>query len=153
VTVSANEPDSFPENDTASTTTTVQPAAHLSIAVAESADPTRSGSPLTYTVTVTNDGPDAAHSYGYTDIAWEAFVRKNTLEAWSATSNVDCTQTFSNHLGCDFGTLEVGESFTVTVTIRPIGNGTVELRVHAPAVEWPGGAAVTEVTTVRHGRR
>jgi uncharacterized repeat protein (TIGR01451 family) len=150
VTVSANEPDTVP--DAASTTTTVQPAAHLSIAIAESADPTRSGNPLTYMVTVTNDGPDPAHPYGYSDIAWEAFVRRNTLESWSSSSNVACTQTFFNHLGCDFGTLDVAESFSVTVTIRPVGKGTVELRVLAPTVEWPGGGSVTEVTTVRHGR-
>jgi uncharacterized repeat protein (TIGR01451 family) len=153
VTVSANEEDTFPENNTASTTTIVQPAAHLSIAVAESADPSRSGNPLTYTVTVTNEGPDPATANGYTDIAWEAFVRRNTLESWSSSSNVECTQTFSNHLGCDFGTLDVAESFSVTVTIRPVGKGTVELRVQAPTFEWPGGDSLTEVTTIRQGRR
>jgi uncharacterized repeat protein (TIGR01451 family) len=152
VRVSASEPDPLPGNNSSTATTTVQPAAHLSIAVAESADPAKSGSRLTYTVTVTNNGPDAAHSYGYTDIYWEAAVRKNTLDGWSASANVTCTQTFYNHLGCDMGTLDPGESFTVTVTIRPLGDGSIEFWVSPRTVEWPGGDTVTETTTVRQSR-
>jgi uncharacterized repeat protein (TIGR01451 family) len=57
----ATDPD--PANNTATKTTTVfVPVADLSIAMIDSPDPAVVGQPLTYTIAVTNKGPDAARS-------------------------------------------------------------------------------------------
>ncbi len=54
---SANEPDPNPADNSASETTTVNPAADLSVSLNDSPDPVLGGQALTYTATVANHGP------------------------------------------------------------------------------------------------
>ncbi|MGH2670667.1 MAG: beta-propeller fold lactonase family protein, partial [bacterium] len=58
VTSSVADPETT--NNSARVSTTVQPVADLSLTMADSPDPVVKGSPLTYTLTVTNQGPATA---------------------------------------------------------------------------------------------
>jgi uncharacterized repeat protein (TIGR01451 family) len=67
VSVSADEADPDPADNTASETTAVNPSADLSITKSDDADPVAVGATVTYTLTVTNDGPDTANNVTVTD--------------------------------------------------------------------------------------
>jgi uncharacterized repeat protein (TIGR01451 family) len=59
-TVTLNETDANPANNTATATTTVfRPNADVALAIAHAPEPVTAGGTLTYTLTVTNGGPDA----------------------------------------------------------------------------------------------
>jgi uncharacterized repeat protein (TIGR01451 family) len=58
--VVANEADLFPANNFASATTTVSPAANLALSLVDSPDPVVTDSNITYVITITNSGPNAA---------------------------------------------------------------------------------------------
>jgi uncharacterized repeat protein (TIGR01451 family) len=58
----ATPDDPFPDNNSATATTTVQASADLSIAIADDPDPVLAGAVLTYTITVSDAGPDFAAS-------------------------------------------------------------------------------------------
>ena len=62
MTVAAAEADPTPANDSATANTTVDapPSADLQVAVADAPDPVVQGNNVTYSVTVTNNGPDGA---------------------------------------------------------------------------------------------
>ena len=59
VSVTSNETDPNPGNNTASVTVTVNPAADLSLTLTDSPDPVLLGQTITYTTTVKNNGPSA----------------------------------------------------------------------------------------------
>ena len=58
--VSSDTPDPDPQNNTSTAETTLTPSADLSVVKTAQPDPAVAGEPLTYTVTVTNRGPDPA---------------------------------------------------------------------------------------------
>ncbi|PTL76944.1 OmpA family protein [Vitiosangium sp. GDMCC 1.1324] len=64
--VPADVSDSAPENNSATDTDTLTPQADLSVSLTESSDPATEGSPLTYTVHTTNDGPSTASNVSVT---------------------------------------------------------------------------------------
>ena len=66
-TVSANLPDPVPANNTSTTTTTVNPAADLSLTKMDSPDPAHVGDDITYTLTAANAGPNPATGVTITD--------------------------------------------------------------------------------------
>ena len=65
--VQANEPDPNPSNSQVSEQTGVRQVADLALATQESRDPVAAGEELTYTLTVTNDGPSDASGIVLTD--------------------------------------------------------------------------------------
>ena len=111
--VSANETDPNPANNSAALTTNVVPAsaaADLSVMnVAPHGVP--SGSPLTYGVTVTNSGPVAATGVVLTD-ALDPLVTFNSV----SSSQGSCAQA-SGKVTCAIGPLAGGASVPVTVTM------------------------------------
>jgi len=110
--------DSNAANDcgTATTTTTVT-TTDVAITQSASPNPVEGGFPLTYTLTVTNNGPDPATSVVVTDaLPTAAFVSATpTVGTCSGTSTVSCS----------LGTLAAGAIETITIVIRPLnGPGT-----------------------------
>lgn len=67
VAVPANMSDPEPSNDSATDTDTLVTRADLQIAKSDSADPVLVGATFTYTLTVTNNGPNSATSVTVTD--------------------------------------------------------------------------------------
>jgi uncharacterized repeat protein (TIGR01451 family) len=104
---------------------TIQPApessleADISVTKTDSPDPVMQGQPLSYTVTVRNEGPAPASGVTMSDNlpAEVAFV--------SATpSQGTCTES-SGVVDCDIGILASGEAATVGIDVTPQDAGTI----------------------------
>jgi uncharacterized repeat protein (TIGR01451 family) len=90
----------------------------LGITKVDSADPSQAGSDLTYTLTVTNHGPNPATGVSVTD------TPPSGLSASSATaSQGSCSGT--GPVTCAVGDLASGASATVTIVVRPTEPGTI----------------------------
>ncbi|WP_161557749.1 DUF11 domain-containing protein [Micromonospora sicca] len=134
--IGADQPDPQPANNAASVTVTVLPAADLAVTIGESADPTPPGRPLTYTVTVSNQGasPSAAHLAQ----EWSATVSGGlTLLAVQASQGA-CGSATAGRVECDLGTLAGGATATVVVELRPQGLGTVTSQARVTGTEYDG---------------
>jgi uncharacterized repeat protein (TIGR01451 family) len=95
------------------------PAADLSVTNSDSPDPVPPGERLTYTVTVTNNGPDSATGVSLTDTLARSLrvrsVRPSQGRCVLRRTNVDCS----------LGDLAQGASATVVIVVRPTRKGTV----------------------------
>ena len=121
-------------------------SADLSVTKTDSPDPVVVGQNLTYTITVTNNGPDPATGVILTDDLPDsaAFV----------SASPQCMYIQANHtVVCSLGTLTSGATATVTIVVRPLQGGTITNTASVSAVEMDPNAAnntATESTTV-HG--
>jgi uncharacterized repeat protein (TIGR01451 family) len=116
--VSGNEADPTPANNTATAMTTVNPQADLIITKADTPDPVLVGNNLTYLLTVTNNGPSAATNVTVNDPLPPSvtFVSASPSQgSCSGTSTVTCT----------LGSLASGSNATVTIVVRPTQVGTL----------------------------
>src|SRR5262245_35515281 len=85
--------------------------ADLSVFMFDSRDPVSTGSALTYSVTVANDGPDAASSVAVSDVlpAGVGFV--------SATTSQGACANLSGTVTCALGTLAEFDSATIDIAV------------------------------------
>ncbi|HEX6096204.1 MAG TPA: DUF11 domain-containing protein [Thermoanaerobaculia bacterium] len=118
---SANDPD--PADNTASvTTTSIGPAsADLSITKTTPAATAPDGSTITYTIVVTNNGPDAATNVEMTDTLPATLLFRSITEP----AGFDCTTPAvgtSGTITCTAATLANGASRTFTLVVE--ANGT-----------------------------
>lgn len=119
--------DSVKRNNTATATTAVQPspgtsspppAADLALTNSDSPDPVTAGGTLTYTLKVTNVGPDGA-----TDVALV-----DDLPASTTLVSASSTQGFcrgSGLVSCVLGTVPKGAAVTVIIVVVPTKPGTI----------------------------
>jgi uncharacterized repeat protein (TIGR01451 family) len=111
VTVRSDTADPNTGNNTATaTTTTVLPAADLSVTMTDDADPVLAGDTVIYTVTVANAGPQAA----------AGVVATGTLPAGvTFVSTTACAQGATGVPTCSLGSISPGASaeYTVVVTV------------------------------------
>ena len=113
--------------------------ADLSITKVDSADPSRAGRNLTYTITVTNNGPNAATNVTVTDDL------PGSLRARSASaSQGSCSGTTT--VTCAIGNLANGASATVTIVIRPSSAGTISNTATVSATEADSNTANNSAT-------
>src|SRR5204863_1898209 len=101
----------------------VNPQAELSISVTDSPDPVMLGSNVTYTVTVTNAGPEVAL----------AVVVTNTLPAGMSFVSVGGAGVCSNDSGvvvCDLGILNASNSAVITIVATATGVGSQTFTAH-----------------------
>ena len=116
--VSGTETDPVDTNDSATELTTVIPAgpamADLAITKIDTPDPVISGGPtLTYNITLTNNGPDAASGVSVTDtVLVELPIDAATSSAGSCVVN-------GLLVTCTIGDLAVDAMETVTITVSP----------------------------------
>jgi uncharacterized repeat protein (TIGR01451 family) len=151
--VSADQPDPVPSNNSDSTLVAATPAADLSAQIVESADPATPGSAITYTVTVTNNGPSPASAVVLTD-SWSTTVAGGVQLVTFATTQGQCALTSNQRIDCQLGGLANGAATTVTVTVRARGIGSVTDQAQVSAAEFdPNTAnnADSETTTVGSG--
>ena len=148
--ITTSSPDPRPDNNSASTTTTVVPHADLAVGQSESADPARPGQPLTYTVTVANRGPSTATGVTLAD-AWNGTSPGGVTLLSFSTSQGTCAQDAAASIACQLGALAPGASATVVVTLQPRGPGEVRNSASAAAAEpdrREANNSAVEVTTV-----
>ena len=140
VTASAPESDPSPANNTASAQTTVNgvPYADLTITVADGGVTALWGRPLSYTLTVTNDGPDAVTGASVSD----SFPAGLGSVAWtcSASAGSSCTAAGSGNISDTAVNLLSGGTATYSATgvviygtSGPLSNtATVSSSIHDP---------------------
>jgi uncharacterized repeat protein (TIGR01451 family) len=97
------------------------PTADLLVMKFDSPDPVLNGSPLTYTVTVTNVGPDTATGVVVTDTRVAAGV---IFGSAVPSQGGPCTEA-AGVVTCPLGTIASGGTATVTITVTPTVPGTI----------------------------
>ncbi len=130
------------------------PVADLSITKTDSPDPVNAGSNLTYTITVTNNGPSAAANASWSDTlpAGTTFVSLPAVGGWSCTTP-DAGD--SGTVSCSNPSFAVGSSvFTLTVAVDPTVPAASTLSNTATVTSitpdgTPGNNSSTATTTVR----
>ena len=145
-TVSANENDPAPGNNSATETTLVNSVADLTLTKTDSADPIVAGGSLTYTLTISNIGPSDATGVTLTDTL--------PISTMFVSASPGCTQSGGTII-CGLGNLTAGSSrqITVRVTVNPavadgivINNTATVSGAEADAI--PGNNTATEPTTI-----
>ncbi len=145
-TVLATEGDPNTANNSASATTTVNPAsADLSVTLNDFPDPVTVGAQVSYTATVANAGPSPATAVTLTD------VLPASLTWVSATSSVgSCTES-AGTVTCALGTLASGAGATVSITTTATTVTTVTNTVSvsgSTSDPSPGNNSASATTTV-----
>jgi uncharacterized repeat protein (TIGR01451 family) len=94
-------------------------AAELSITQTDFPDPASVGGNLTYTITVTNNGPDTAADVSVMDTlpSYVTFV--------SATSSQGSCQQTGGVVFCDLNGLASGATATITIVVQPTRTGSI----------------------------
>jgi uncharacterized repeat protein (TIGR01451 family) len=90
----------------------------LGVTKVDSSDPSRAGRDLTYTLTVTNNGPNPATGVTATDTLPSGLAARS-----STASQGTCSGTAT--VTCALGDLASGASATVTIVIRPTSAGKI----------------------------
>jgi uncharacterized repeat protein (TIGR01451 family) len=96
------------------------PLAHLAITMSESPNPVAHGTNLTYTINVTNNGPDTAVGANFTDT-----VPAGTTYQSVTTTAGTCSHPAANAAGtvkCALGSLPKGSAATITLTVKDSAN-------------------------------
>jgi uncharacterized repeat protein (TIGR01451 family) len=128
-------------------------SADLSVTKVDTPDPVTGGATLTYTITVTNAGPDAASTVAWSD----TLPAGTTYDSLSFPAGWSCTTPAVGAAGtvtCGVATLPVGSAvFTLTVAVDPaVAAGTVlsnTATVTSTTTDpSPGDLSATATTTV-----
>jgi uncharacterized repeat protein (TIGR01451 family) len=97
------------------------PAADLSVAKTDSPDPVKAGQNLTYTITVRNNGPDAATGVTLTD----QLPRNAGYGSASTTQGTCALKPSKTEVGCNLGTIASSGTVTVTIMVKPNKKGQI----------------------------
>ena len=140
-TVTGGVTDPSPTDNTATETTTVSPAADLSLTKADSPDPVLLGQEFTYTLTVVNNGP----SYD-TAITLIDTLPDGVSFVSSTPSQGTCSGTSA--VTCSIGTIAGGNAATVSIVV--VANSTGNLTNTAVVIGSVSdtGDTATQTTTV-----
>lgn len=92
-------------------------ASDLSITKTDSADPVAENSELTYTLLISNAGPDAANGVQVVDDL------PSQVDPISATTTQGSCETKGKKVTCELGALASGGAATVTIRVRPTKAG------------------------------
>jgi uncharacterized repeat protein (TIGR01451 family) len=117
VSVSTTSADANPGNNSATATITVlEPLvlADLAASMAALQNPVSRRSNITYTVTVKNTGPNPAEDVLMTDI-----LPDNPVVLVSFTTTHGSCVSGGNYVDCRLGNMAVGETATMTITVKP----------------------------------
>ena len=112
VSVSANESDPAPQDNTATVVTLID-GADVGVTATQLPNPARVGSAMTYTLSVTDAGPGDATGVSLTDALPQGVAFKSASASQGTCGPAGATVT------CALGTVPVGASPTVTVVVTP----------------------------------
>ena len=142
--VSGNNEDRNTGDNTATESTTVNPAADLSLTKVNAPDPVPLGNNLTYTLTVNNKGPSIT-----TDVTLIDTLPETVTLLSSSASQGTCSGIST--IICTLGTLASGDNATVTIVVTPTSTGDLANTASvASSVTDPnsGDNTATETTEV-----
>jgi uncharacterized repeat protein (TIGR01451 family) len=121
-----------------------RPAADLALGKTDAPDPVAPRAALTYTLVVTNHGPNAAPVAHVLDTL--------PADVTFVSASAGCTQS-AGQVDCALGTLASDASATVTITVTPKARGvianTARVGSAAPDPDRSNNTATTETTVVR----
>ncbi len=143
--VTADEIDFAPVSNLATALTVVHPSADLAVTKAGAPDPVPVSHNVSYSLVVTNHGPNTATGVMLTDP-----LPKNVLFVSAVASQGGCTNT-SGIVTCAAGAIPAGGSATVTITVTATAVGTItNTTTVASVVTDPYGTnnSATTLTTV-----
>lgn len=111
------ETDPKESNDTSTVITLITKSADLAITKSDSSDPVLLGNPLTYTLTITNNGPSNATGVVVTDTlpAVDLVSVQTTKGTCSGTDTVVC----------DLGDMAVDDTAAITIVVNPLSTGSL----------------------------
>jgi uncharacterized repeat protein (TIGR01451 family) len=118
-------------------------AADLSVSKTDSPDPVVQGNNLTYTIQVSNAGPDTAMNVVLTD------TLPGQVDFVSATASTGTCIRTGDTVACTLGNIAVAGSATVTIVIQPKKAGTITNTAVATSPDDPSGASASAQTTVQ----
>jgi uncharacterized repeat protein (TIGR01451 family) len=121
------------------------PLADLTLSLSDAPDPAQVGQALTYTVTVTNNGPTRARQVTVTD------VLPTGVTFVSTTPSQGIATVAGGVLNANLGDLRIGQTATLQVVVRPTGIGTLSNTVTVRSAETdpePQDNTATVTTTV-----
>ena len=121
VSVGSSTHDQAPGNNSDSETTTVQPSADLSVTQVDDPDPVRASHPLTYTITVHNNGPSSSANVTLTDT-----LPVNVVFV-SAEPDLNCNGT--GPVVCTWSSLPASSNTQVKVVVTTLLDGSITNRV------------------------
>jgi uncharacterized repeat protein (TIGR01451 family) len=119
--------------------------ADLTITKTDKPDPATVGQPLTYTIVVTNTGPDAATAVVVSDDL------PKQVDFLSATTTQGACDRSGRKVDCEIGTLENGASATIKIKVTPERDGQLTNTATvstADADPYGQNDTVTQTTTV-----
>jgi uncharacterized repeat protein (TIGR01451 family) len=119
VSIAGNEPDHNASNNASTEDTTVILETDLSVTKSDSTDPISVGDPLTYTISVANNGPSDATGVILTDT-----LPVSVTYSSATTSQGSCSES-SGVVTCALGALPAGDQATVTILVTSAATGTV----------------------------
>jgi uncharacterized repeat protein (TIGR01451 family) len=128
--VQSDQLDVNTANNSATTTTTVRPAADLGVTMTGSPNPAVVGNTLTYVITVKNNGPSAATGVTAVDT-----IPDKQASYQSATASQGSCSASGKTVTCSLGTLASGSSATITIKLTATKNGNANNDVSVSANE------------------
>lgn len=143
--VSSSITDPNTNNNNASAVTTVNPKADLAISKIDNPESVIAGKTLTYTLTITNNGPSPAQNVVVTDTLPLSMSLQSVTPATSTQSG--------QQLGWNLGSLALGATKTVTIVAKVGGDVRNSIQNTATVTSTtvdltPGNNNHTETTTV-----
>ena len=146
--VSSTTADPTSANNSATSTTTVAASAELAVAKTDAPDPVVAGTDLTYTITVTNNGPSEAANATLSDT-----LPTGTTFGSATPSQGSCAGTTT--VSCALGSIANGASATITLVVHvgpSVADGTVISNTASvsstTADPTPANNSATSTTTV-----
>ena len=119
--------------------------ADLSVAKTDSPDPVKVGAQLTYTITVSNAGPDTANGVQVVDDL------DSQVDFVSATASQGSCDQQGKKVTCELGALAIDETASVTIKVTPKKEGQVSNTATVTTTDTDSNSAndtATETTTV-----
>jgi uncharacterized repeat protein (TIGR01451 family) len=121
--------------------------ANLALTKTGSPDPVTIGAPLSYTLQVTDNGPDEARGVTLVDPV------SKRLRFRSATTTQGSCRLLNRRVRCELGDIATFGSATVTINVRPIRTGgvtnTATVSATSPTDPVPGNNSASATTTVQ----
>ena len=122
----------------------VTSCADVKVTKIDNLDPVTVGDTITYTITVTNNGPDTAHDVEMVDVPPSAVILNSVTPSAGSCSG-------STTITCDLGNLANGASATVTIVVTTTVSGKLTNTASVSSEETdtdPDNNSVAQQTTV-----